>query len=77
MSTPWSLAMYERSVKGRANYRPKQDKVVVWEASYEETLTNKDHQPIYVTVGDWIVEHPSGWIEKLTRQQLDDRYELA
>jgi hypothetical protein len=30
-----------------------------------------------VTQGDWIVEHVSGWIEKLTRQELDERYEPA
>lgn len=56
---------------------PKRLTVKVWMVRYEETLSNKDSQPIYVTAGDWIVEHPSGWIEKLTRQELDERYEPA
>lgn len=58
-------------------YYPRKVKLAVWEAQYEETLSNKDNAPIMVTAGDWIVEHPSGWIEKLTRQELDDRYEPA
>ena len=56
---------------------PRQDKVTVWQAQWEETLSNKDNQPIFVTQGDWIVEHPSGWLEKLTQQELEDRYEPA
>ena len=68
--------MPQVTVKAQA-YRPRQYPVVVWEAQYEETLSNKDNQPVMVTQGDWIVEHVSGWIEKLTRQELDERYEPA
>lgn len=69
--------MVRMTAQGKAVYRPRPLDLKVWEAQYEETLSNKDSQPIYVTAGDWIVEHPSGWIEKLTRQELDERYEPA
>lgn len=70
---PWQQITKETA----AMWRPRPLDLKVWQATYEETLTNKDNQPIYVTQGDWIVEHPSGWIEKLTRQELDERYEPA
>jgi hypothetical protein len=63
------------AVKAGLTYRPRPYPLIVWEAQWEDTLTNKDNAAIMVTVGDWIVEHPSGWVEKLTRAELDDRYE--
>ena len=68
--------MVQAIAKGQT-FKARQYPLVVWQATYEETLSNKDNAAVMVTAGDWIVEHPSGWIEKLTRQELDDRYEPA
>ena len=57
--------------------RPRLVMLRVWEAQWEQMLSQPDNQPVPILPGDWIVEHPSGWLEKLTRRELDDRYELA
>jgi len=55
--------------------RPRNQTVIVWEQQYEQIFSQPDNSPIEATRGDWITKHPSGWMEKLTRRELDDRYE--
>ena len=61
---------------GAKQYWPRRQKVTVWEAQWEEFLTQPNFQPLPILPGDWIVEHPSGWLEKLTLEELHDRYEI-
>ena len=55
--------------------KPRTQCLTAWQAQWEQMLSQPDNQPLPILPGDWIVEHPSGWIEKLTQRELDERYE--
>ena len=55
--------------------RPRPEIAQVWKVQWEETVSQPDNEPLMLIPGDLVVQYKSGWMEKLTEQQLLERFE--